>query len=439
MFRLDLDTVQIPSYTPRHGLASGIQNGWNIVIDQLFEAGNMLALVSWGLLIFLPRWRGVAQAMATIVAPALLSVAYSALIGVWWSRGQGGFGSLSEVHALFQTPGALLAGWLHYLAFDLLVGARIARQSRSEGVPHVVVIPILILTFLFGPMGYLASLIVRAARRMAVTGPESVRVVRAVTGFLGREPRLMASALGCFAVMVPLAVAAMIDDRTLGGVNVWLKPLKFLVSTGLYLATLGFFLPMAGEAFRRSALGRFVVWGALATTLFEVVYITWRASRGEASHFNKSTPLAGALYGLMGLAALALAATGPVLAWGIARSSDRRTNPTHRLAVVLGLILTFVLGATGGVVMSAGPGHFVGPAPADGSILPWLGWSRTVGDLRVPHFMGLHAQQVVPLAGLLVAGFRRGRMLVIAFAGVYSIIVIGLFVQALAGHPVLPG
>lgn len=72
------------------------------MIDQLFEAGNMLALVSWGLLIFLPRWRGVAQAMATIVAPALLSVAYSALIGVWWSRGQGGFGSLSEVHALFQ-------------------------------------------------------------------------------------------------------------------------------------------------------------------------------------------------------------------------------------------------------------------------------------------------------------------------------------------------
>ncbi|MFN0054805.1 MAG: ABA4-like family protein [Planctomycetales bacterium] len=284
------------------------------MIDILFTAGNLLAVASWGLLIFLPQWRGVAQSASTVVAPVLLSVAYSALIGVWWSRGQGGFSSLDEVHALFQTRGALLAGWLHYLAFDLMIGAWIARNSRHEGIPHFVVIPILILTFLFGPMGYLASLIVRATWQIGATRPgqmtERWQFNRTLTSLAGREPRLMASACMCFATGIPIAVAAMLDDRTLEDVNVWTKPLKFLVSTGLFLATLGFFMPMTSEAFRRSASGRFVVWGSIATTALELVYIIWRASRGEASHFNTSTLLAGILYGLMAIAAITLAATG---------------------------------------------------------------------------------------------------------------------------------
>lgn len=413
------------------------------MIDIFFTAGNLLAMASWGLLIFLPQWRGVAQTVSTVVAPALLSVAYSALIGVWWSRGQGGFSSLDEVHALFQTRGTLLAGWLHYLAFDLMIGAWIARKSRLEGIPHFVVIPILILTFLFGPMGYLASLIVRAAWRIGATRPgqekEQWQFIRTLTSLAGREPRLMASAFMCFAMIIPIAVAAWIDDRTLGEVNVWIKPLKFLVSTGLFLATLGFFMPMTSEAFRKSASCRFVVWGSIGTTLFELVYIIWRGSRGEASHFNTSTPLAGTLYGLMGIAAITLAGTGFLLALGIARNDAKHTHPTYRLAVVLGLILTFALGATSGVVMSVGPGHFVGTAPAGGSIVPLVGWSRTVGDLRVPHFMGLHAQQVMAIVGFLVAGLSSGRAVVIGFACCYLIVFIGLFLQALAGHPVLPG
>ena len=413
------------------------------MIDILFTAGNLLAMASWGLLIFLPRWRGVSQTVSTVAAPALLSVAYSALIGVWWSRSQGGFSSLDEVHALFQTRGALLAGWLHYLAFDLMIGGWIAQKSRLEGIPHFVVVPILILTFLFGPMGYLASLIVRAAWRIRLSRPgqktEHWPFNRALTRLTAREPGLMASAFACFAMIIPIAFAATIDDRNLGEVNVWIKPLKFLISNGLFLATLGFFMPMTSDAFRRSASGRFVVWGSSATTLFELVYINWRASRGEASHFNLSTPIAGVMYGLMGIGAIALSATGPVLAWGIARSDAQHFHPNYRLAVVLGLILTFALGVTSGGVMSAGPGHFVGAASAGDSILPWVGWSRKVGDLRVPHFMALHAQQILAIVGFLVAGIYRGRTMIIGFACCYSIVVICLFLQALAGHPVLPG
>ncbi len=410
--------------------------------DLLFAGSNVVAMVSWGLLIFLPRWRGVAQAVATVVVPALLSVAYTALIGVWWSRSQGGFGSLDDVHALFQTRGALLAGWLHYLAFDLLVGAHIARQSQREGVPHIVVIPILFLTFLFGPVGYLAALVVRTTRRICVTRPDPISEkghdVLALSSLAGREPRLMASALCCIAAMIPVAVAAAIDTRTLGDANVWIKPLKFLASVGLFLATLGYFMPMTSEAFRRSTSGRFVVWGSIATALFELAYIVWRASRGEASHFNISTPLAGILFALMGGAALTMSATGPVLALGIARSDVKHTNQTFRVAVVLGLILTFALGATSGIIISVGPWLFTDAILEGGSIRPLAGWERTLGDLKVPHFIGLHAQQAIAIVGFLASGIHRGRIVVIGFAWLYSIVVIGMLLQALTAHTVLP-
>lgn len=423
--------------------ASGIPDGCEIVIDILFNAGNLLAMASWGLLIFLPRWRGVSQTVSTIAAPALLSVAYSALIGVWWSRSQGGFGSLDEVHSLFQTRGALLAGWLHYLAFDLMIGGWIVQKSRLEGIPHAVVVPILILTFLFGPMGYLVFLIVWAAWRIRLNRPDQKTQHRqrfhALSLLTARESGLMASAFVCFAMIIPIAFAATIDDRTLGEVNVWIKPLKFLISNGLFLATLGFFMPMTSDAFRRSLPGRFVVWCAITTSLFELVYISWRASRGEASHFNLSTPIAGALYALMGIGAIMLSATGPVLAWGIARNDAQHFHPNYRLAVILGLTLTFALGIISGAVMSAGPGHFVGEASAGDSILPWLGWSRKVGDLRVPHFMALHAQQILAIVGFLVAGLYAGRAMIIGFACCYSVAVIALFLQALAGYPLLPG
>ncbi len=137
--------------------------------EALFSAGNLTAVVSWALLILVPRRRGIAQVVATVVVPVVLSVAYTALIWGWWSRREGGFGSLAEVRALMQTPELLLAGWLHYLAFDLLVGARVARESQRDGLPHPLVVPILLLTFLFGPIGYLTSRVARAVWRIGRT------------------------------------------------------------------------------------------------------------------------------------------------------------------------------------------------------------------------------------------------------------------------------
>ena len=85
----------------------------------------------------------------------------------YWSRAEGGFGSLDEVAALFRSRELLLAGWLHYLAFDLFVGAWEVRRGREAGVPFLLVAPCLLLTFLFGPAGLLAFLILLAAFRTA--------------------------------------------------------------------------------------------------------------------------------------------------------------------------------------------------------------------------------------------------------------------------------
>jgi hypothetical protein len=129
--------------------------------DQLFQLANPLALLGWVALLASPVAPRLAQAIAAGAIPLLLSLAYAGLVLAFWWEAPGGFGSLPEVQALFTHPQIALAGWLHYLAFDLFVGAWAVRTARAEGIPHWAVIPCLILTFLFGPAGLLAFAILR--------------------------------------------------------------------------------------------------------------------------------------------------------------------------------------------------------------------------------------------------------------------------------------
>jgi hypothetical protein len=129
--------------------------------DQLFQLSSPLALLGWIALLLSPLAPRVAQTVAAAAIPLLLSLAYAGLILAFWWEAPGGFGSLPEVQALFTHPHIALAGWLHYLAFDLFLGAWEVRTARVEGIPHWAVIPCLILTFLFGPAGLLAFAILR--------------------------------------------------------------------------------------------------------------------------------------------------------------------------------------------------------------------------------------------------------------------------------------
>jgi Domain of unknown function (DUF4281) len=132
--------------------------------DTMFQVVNPLALLGWVALALSPLAPRAAGLVAGWVIPLTLSVGYTALVLVHFAGAEGGFGNLPEVMALFGNPWLVLAGWVHYLAFDLFVGAWITRTARHEAVPHLLVLPCLALTFLFGPAGLLTFAALRATR-----------------------------------------------------------------------------------------------------------------------------------------------------------------------------------------------------------------------------------------------------------------------------------
>lgn len=132
--------------------------------NQTFDLLNLVALGGWVLLVLSPRLPRVTTTVSGAVIPALLSGVYVVLVGANWNGSEGGFSSLPAVAALFSNPWILLAGWTHYLAFDLLVGNWEMRDATARGIPYALVLPCLVLTFLFGPAGWLLYTIVRSSR-----------------------------------------------------------------------------------------------------------------------------------------------------------------------------------------------------------------------------------------------------------------------------------
>ena len=129
----------------------------------MFSVCSALAALGWLLLVLAPRRRAT-QLIAGAVIPVTIAVIYLTLVARYMPGSKGGFGSLADVATLFSQPGLLLAGWVHYLGFDLFIGSWEVRDSARHGVHHLLVVPCLILTFLLGPVGLLAYLIVRGRR-----------------------------------------------------------------------------------------------------------------------------------------------------------------------------------------------------------------------------------------------------------------------------------
>ncbi len=246
------------------------------------------------------------------------------------------------------------------------------------------------------------------------------------------EPRLTAFALLLLALMVPTAIGLGVDERVLRGVGIWVKPLKFMAAAALLALTTVWFAKHLPAAVRRGRLFRALVWTLIASAGFEVGYITLQAALGQASHYNQSSAFHGLMYALMGFGAMVLTATQPWLAWLLWRHGDRTLAPAYRQAVLLGLSLSFALGAGAGALLS-------GLQPPAGAGLPIVGWSTSGGDLRVAHFIGIHAGQVLPPIGwaLSVSSPRH------AVAGVWAVtagwtVLWGLaLARALAGLPLI--
>jgi len=249
-----------------------------------------------------------------------------------------------------------------------------------------------------------------------------------------RQPLLWGAAVVLLLSMAPLAAALLLDGRTVNDVNVWIKPLKFAASLSLTFATLAWFW-----AYLPAVRGRFLdrhAAVAVGLVAFEMGYIILQSARGVGSHFNTATPLEALMFTLMGIAALVITALPLAVGVAVARAPASDLAPAYRLAVILGLALATVLGAGAGIAISLNGSHWVAAAHTDQGGFPVFGWTRTGGDLRVAHFFGLHAMQILPFAGLLIARRRpEATRLVWVVAAAFTALTVWTLVEALMGRP----
>jgi hypothetical protein len=261
---------------------------------------------------------------------------------------------------------------------------------------------------------------------------------------------LTAAGLAMLPVLAACLLGLWLDPRSIAGAPAWLKPAKFAASIGLYSLTLAWvFQYLPGHTRLRRRVG----WISAGTFGVELAIICLQAARGQLSHFNTGTLLDGTLFSIMGVGIVVqtLASVGVAVALWRQNFAERALG----WALRLGLGIAILGASLGGVMTRPTPeqldamrlrppsvvgAHTVGAADG-GPGLPGTGWSREHGDLRVPHFIGLHALQALPLLAL---ALRRGRWseqqrsrLVLAAAASYVGLVALLFWQALRGQALL--
>ncbi|MGC4082548.1 MAG: hypothetical protein QM736_10670 [Vicinamibacterales bacterium] len=262
---------------------------------------------------------------------------------------------------------------------------------------------------------------------------------------------LTAAGLG-FAALLPLALLGIVlDPRTIAGAPAWLKPAKFLASTAVYSLTLAAYFAWLPEWPR---LRRSLSATTVAVFAVEIAIIAVQAARGTTSHFNVSTPTDAALFAVMGVGIVVQTVASVGVAWALVRQPFADTAMAFALRA--GMIVTILGAASGGLMtsptraqlaaaqatghMEAAGSHTVG-APDGGPGLPGVGWSREHGDLRVAHFVGLHAMQILPLLALVARrrvlhNPRRMHIASVSYAALFGI----LLLQALRGEAlVAPG
>ena len=237
----------------------------------------------------------------------------------------------------------------------------------------------------------------------------------------------------------------------IAGAPAWLKPAKFAVSIAIYTLTLAWIFTFLPDWPR---MRRVIGWATALTIVLEMGIIGTQAWRGTTSHFNVSTPADGIAFGVMGAAIVAQ--TLSTIAVAVALWRTRFADLSLGWALRFGMALTIAGALTGGLMtrpttaqldaaragarMTTAGAHTVG-GPDGGPGLPGTGWSTEHGDVRVPHFVGLHALQALAIVALLLgrAGLRdkvRERLVLVAaasYAGLFGI----LLIQALRGVPLV--
>jgi hypothetical protein len=264
------------------------------------------------------------------------------------------------------------------------------------------------------------------------------------------SPELIATAALMLVVLAGAMVGLAVDPTVITGAPAWLKPAKFAASIAIYTVTLAWIFTVIPDWTRtRQVVG----WGTAAAMIIEIVIISTQAWRGTTSHFNVGTVLDGVLFRIMG-AAIVLQTLASI-AVAVALWRQRFADMAVGWALRFGMALTIVGAFTGGVMarptaaqlqaaragerMSVAGAHTVG-APDGGPGLAGTGWSTEHGDLRVAHFVGLHAIQALSIVAFLLSRRldRKARVrLVLVAAASYAALYVVLLIQAFRGVPLV--
>jgi hypothetical protein len=413
-------------------------------VTVLFKLSNLLVLPFWGLIILLPRWRWTLRIMRSPFVSAAPALLYAALVlprlgTIWPAIARP---TLTGIAALLGSPEGATIAWVHFLAFDLFIGRWIYLDSQERRLSAPLTAPVLFLTLMLGPLGFLTYLVIRAVATSHEAGKGSSQIfaprVNSMespingtqlglrTGdpsktFLQRAWRTNRplTMLGVAMILVFLVILAgvLLDHRVITGAPAWLKPAKFAISVSVYCFT---FVWLLGFIDNRPRLARFAANVTVVSFIVEMTVILTQAARGTTSHFNMTTPLNTFLCLTMGAFIVIVWTMNLLLA--ILLVLERIPDRPFARSLQLGLLVSLVgMGAGFFMVrptseqmaaMTSGRGprivgaHSVGVADG-GPGLPVVGWSTVGGDFRVAHFLGIHAMQILPFFGWFIARRRN--------------------------------
>jgi len=246
---------------------------------------------------------------------------------------------------------------------------------------------------------------------------------------------LLFSFLFLCAIAIVLIPGYYFDDRVLNNYPIWSKPIKFSIALAMHFLTLTILAQQLKPNQRTGVLLTFFVYMSVISMIFEQGYITIQAARGHHSHFNLDTPFEALMFNFMGIGAVNLILVSFVLGILIWKYG-KKDSTGLRLGSILGLTLGSLLTLIYAMTMGNSPSHLVGEA-INNSKVPILGWSREVGDLRIPHFIATHMMQVLPLLGYILDKYKFSPKIIVSICTLIMVMMSALFFNwALLGKSV---
>lgn len=263
-----------------------------------------------------------------------------------------------------------------------------------------------------------------------------MKISKYLTEVFVRDPFLYRVGLFMFITGALLLLPLSFDSRTVLGINPWIKPIKFCLSVGVYLFTIAWFLEYIKSHKR---IKRLISYVTGISMILEILIVIFQAMRAVKSHFNEDTTFDQILFGIMGL--LIGLSTIMIVIYFLTLFFGKSTiSGPYRLSILLSIILFLVASGVGGIMISNGA-HTVGAADGGDGIF-FFNWSTEYGDLRIAHFIGMHAIQIIPMSCYFLLSKIKNTLLVNILLALmtmlYGFLISSMYLQAQSGQPLFP-